>query len=193
MPVWVSLLCGVNLGARHRVSMPQLREALSGNGFGDVRTYLQSGNVVASSAHGSAADVAAAVHAVVREHFGIDTPVVVRTPGRLRAVLDWCPFPEAVASPTTLHVVHLAAEPPVERVEALLAQDWGPDAVAVRGTEAVIAYAATMHRSRLQHATVTRRLGVDGTARNWRTLAALVEMTAPPPGAPVARRLGRRH
>lgn len=179
MPVWVSLLRGVNLGARNQVNMPRLREALTGNGFGDVRTYVQSGNVVATSAHRSPERVAAAVRAVVREHFGLDVPVVVRTPAQLRAVLDWCPFPDAVASPTTLHVVHLAAQPDPARAAELLAQDWAPDAVAVRGTEAVIAYAATMHRSRLQYSTVTRRLGVDGTARNWRTLTALVELAGP--------------
>ena len=178
MPVWVSLLRGVNLGARNQVNMPRLREALSVNGFADVRTYVQSGNVVASSRHRSPDRVAAAVRAVVLEHFGVDAPVVVRTPEQLRAVLAWCPFPAAVSSPTTLHVVHLATDPPSDRVEALLAQDCGPDAVAVRGREAVIAYAGTMHRSRLQHATVTRRLGVDGTARNWRTLTALVELAS---------------
>ena len=179
MPVWVSLLRGVNLGARNQVGMPALREALAAAGFRDVRTYLQSGNVVATSSHRSADRVAGAVRDVVRERFGVDTAVVVRTPAQLRDVLDWCPFPEAVASPTTLHVVHLATEPAAGRVADLLAADWTPDAVAVRGREAVVAYAATMHGSRLQHATLTRRLGVDGTARNWRTLTALVDLASP--------------
>jgi uncharacterized protein (DUF1697 family) len=49
--------------------------------------------------------------------------------------------------------------------------------VAARGTEIVVRYDETMHRSRLQHANILKRLAVDGTARNWRTLQALVDLS----------------
>ncbi len=179
MPVWVSLLRGVNLGARNKVNMPRLREALAGAGFDDVRTYVQSGNVVTRSAHRSSDKVSDAVRAVLREHFDIDVPVVVRSPQQLGEVFAWCPFPDdAAARPTAVHVVHLAGEPDGDRVAALIAADWSPDGLAARGREIVIRYADVMHTSRLQYATVLKRLGVDGTARNWRTLQALVELTA---------------
>jgi uncharacterized protein (DUF1697 family) len=178
VPTWVSLLRGVNLGARNKINMPRLREALAGAGFEDVRTYVQSGNVVARSPHTDPDAVAEAVRDVVREHFGLEVPVVVRTPQQLREVLAWCPFPQDAAErPTAVQVLHLAAQPQQEAVDAVLAQDWSPDALAVRGLEAVVRYAATMHASRLQHAALLKRLGVDGTARNWRTLQALVELT----------------
>ncbi len=179
MPVWVSLLRGVNLGARNKVNMPRLREALADAGFDDVRTYVQSGNVVTRSAHRSPNKVSDAVRAVVREHFDIDVPVVVRSPRQLRDVLAWCPFPDdAAARPTAVHVVHLTDEPDRDRVAALIAEDWSPDGLAARGGEIVIRYADVMHTSRLQYATALKRLKVDGTARNWRTLQALVELTA---------------
>src|SRR5690242_7668698 len=112
MPTWVSLLRGVNLGARNQVSMPALRTALEADGFADVRTYVQSGNVVARSAHRSPAAVGSAVAAAVRREFGLDVPVVVRSPAELRAVLDWNPFPEdAAGRPTGVQVLHLAAAP----------------------------------------------------------------------------------
>jgi uncharacterized protein (DUF1697 family) len=178
MPVWVSLLRGVNLGARNPVNMPALRKALDARGFAEVRTYVQSGNIVARSAHRSAAGVAAAVREVVRQEFGLDVPVVVRSPQQLRAVLEWCPFPrDGAARPTAVQVIHLTGEPEPARVEALLAEDWSPDGLAVRGCEVVVRYDETMHRSRLQHARILNRLGVDGTARNWRTLQALVELS----------------
>jgi uncharacterized protein (DUF1697 family) len=178
MPTWVSLLRGVNLGARNKVNMPALRKALEANGFEDVRTYLQSGNVLARSAHPSAAAVGGAVSDVVRREFGLDVPVVVRSPAELRDVLDWNPFPQdAAARPTGVHVLHLSAVPAAERVDAVFAEDWSPDGIAARGREVVVRYDETMHRSRLQHAAILRRLGVDGTARNWRTLQALVEMS----------------
>ena len=177
MPTWVSLLRGINLGARNQVNMPQLRKALDARGFENVRTYVQSGNVVARSRHRSAAAVGAAVAGVVREEFGLGVPVVVRTPAQLRAVLDWCPFPDdAAARPTAVQVLHLAGEPDADRVAAVLAEDWSPDGIAARGCEVVVRYDEAMHRSRLQHALLLKRLAVDGTARNWRTLQALVEL-----------------
>lgn len=173
----MSLLRGVNLGARNRVHMPTLRTGLTEAGFEDVRTYVQSGNVVARSAHRSPDRVAAAVRATVRDRFDVDTPVVVRSPQQLREVLEWCPFPQDAAErPTAVHVLHLQVEPDPDGVSALLAEDWSPDGVAVRGRELVIRYAESMHAGRLQHAAALRRLGVDGTARNWRTLLALVEL-----------------
>jgi uncharacterized protein (DUF1697 family) len=180
MPVWVALLRAVNLGSRNQVNMPALRKALEARGFQDVRTYVQSGNVVARSAHRAPDGVAKAVRTLVREEFGIDVPVVIRSPGQLRAVLDWCPFPDDAATrPTGVHVLHLTAEPDPSRLQALLAEDWSPDGIAARGREVVVRYDETMHRSRLQHAAILKRLGVDGTARNWRTLQALVELCGP--------------
>src|SRR5882672_7260765 len=110
MAVWVSLLRAINLGPRNKVNMPALRTALEEAGFADVRTYVQSGNVITRSSHRSEARVSADVHDVVREHFGIDVAVVVRTPTQLRDVLRWCPFPEAAEHPTRVHVVHLPDE-----------------------------------------------------------------------------------
>lgn len=179
MPVWVSLLRGINLGARNKVNMPRLRDALAAAGFDDVRTYVQSGNVITRSRHRSPDRVADTVRDVVQEHFAVDVPVVVRSPQQLRDVLAWCPFPEdAAARPTAVHVVHLDGGPDPDRVAALISADWSPDGVVARGQEIVIRYAELMHTSRLQHATALKRLGVDGTARNWRTLQALVELTA---------------
>ena len=177
MPVWVAFLRGINLGARNQVAMPALRDALSAAGFTGVRTYLQSGNVVARSTHRSEAGVARSVRAVVAEHFGVDTPVIVRTPVQVADILVWDPFPAAVREdPARVQVLHLSAEPAPDAIRELTEQDWSPDRLAVRGREVTVAYAATMHRSRLQHALVLRRLGVDGTARNWRTLQAVADL-----------------
>ena len=181
MLVWVSLLRGVNLGARNKVSMPALRDALTAAGFSDVSTYLQSGNVIARSGHRSRAGVASAVADTVRDRLGLDLVVVVRTPRELADLVAWDPFPADSASrPTAVQVLHLTAQPPADRTADLLAQDWSPDGVVVRGTEAVVRYDEVMHNSRLQHAMVLRRLGVDGTARNWRTVTALARLAANP-------------
>ena len=179
MPTWVALLRAVNLGSHHKVSMAQLRTALTEAGCSDVRTYVQSGNVVLSSRARTSARVAADVGDVLRESFDIDTPVLVRTPAQLQAIAEWSPFRDQAAErPTSVHVIHLDAEPDPDSLAVLLGTDWGDDRVAARGLEVVIAYGATMHDSRLQHGPLVRRLGTTGTARNWRTLLALADLAA---------------
>jgi uncharacterized protein (DUF1697 family) len=170
----VCLLRAVNLGARNKVNMPHLRKALGAAGFDQVRTHLQSGNVLLHSTRPDADTVATAVRDVIRTEFGLDTPVLVRTPEQIRSILSWCPFPEQAATrPAAVHVLHLDTEPEPTRVAATLAEDWHPDRLTIRGREACLCYASTMHASRLQHATLLNRLGVTGTARNWRTLTAI--------------------
>lgn len=179
MAVWVSLLRGINLGSHNKVPMPALREALVEAGFRDVRTHLQSGNVVTTSRHRTPDRVAALVRGVVESRFGIDVPVVVRSPEQLRAVLEWNPFPEAAAErPKLVQVMHLFATPAADDLEALLAAPVSPERIAVRDAEVVVDYVDNIHASKVTGPWLTKRLGgVDATARNWRTLTALCELT----------------
>jgi uncharacterized protein (DUF1697 family) len=172
---WVALLRGINVGGHRKVSMPVLREALTEAGFADVRTYVNSGNVVLRSAQPDPAEVSSAVRRVIAERFDLDVPVVVRTGPQLAEILTWNPFPDAVADrPHLVHVIHLTATPEPERVRDLLAADVTPDQLAARATEVVVAYAGSSQRSPAE--AEFRRLGVEGTARNWRTLTALVDL-----------------
>jgi uncharacterized protein (DUF1697 family) len=176
MPTWVALLRAVNLGARNKVSMPTLREVLTDAGFTDVKTYVNSGNVVLGSTLRSPAKVGQAVHDLIAEHFGVDTPVMMRTGPQLAAVHDWNPFPSAAAErPKFVAVLHLSAEPEAAAVEALLAGDYDPVQIAHRGEEVVIDWAGQTGRPKVD--TALKKLRVHATARNWRTLAALTEMT----------------
>jgi uncharacterized protein (DUF1697 family) len=87
----VVLLRGINLGKRNRVPMAELRDALEQEGFEDVATYLQSGNVLLSSRLGRT-KVTAQVAALIRERFGVDIPIVLRTRDELAAVVELNPL-----------------------------------------------------------------------------------------------------
>lgn len=177
MTMWVILLRAINLGAKNKVPMPALREAMSAAGFRDVGTYVQSGNVVATSAHRSPYRVADAVHDLVVSEFGVDVPVIVRTPSELTAAVAANPFPQAAAErPKALHVWFLAATPSTEGVEALLAEPVAADACQVVEDQLYIDYVDGVHGSTLTPDFLRRRLGVDGTARNWRTVLAIADM-----------------
>jgi uncharacterized protein (DUF1697 family) len=178
MPTWISLLRAVNLGSHNKVSMPALREHLAEAGFEDVRTYVQSGNLVTTSGHRTERGVARAVRKVVAERHGVDVPVIVRSPEDLARVLALNPFPAAARSrPQLVSVVFF--EQALDGADAFVehAASLGEEVVVV-GRELYVSYTARgVHATKLTPAVLRRRLGQDGTARNWRTVQALVDLT----------------
>lgn len=179
MAEWISLLRAINLGSHNRVPMPALREALTAAGFTDVRTHVQSGNIVAGSRHRAERGVAEAVRAVVRKHFDVDTPVIVRGKADWLAAIAANPFPvEAAKDPKLVHLVFLDGVPSAGGVRALEAVDFGADRLRVVGREVFLSYAQSSQNTRMTPAVLGRHLTVDGTARNWRSVLAIGELLA---------------
>lgn len=166
MTRWIALLRGINLGARNRVSMPDLRAELTARGHADVATVVQSGNVVLS-ADTTEARLAADLRAVVAERFDVDTPVVVRSSAQLAAVVRDNPLP--VVDGKRFQVLFF-----VERVDATRVEDIGDERAVVRGREVYC-----WHPDGLQRSKLARRLdGLPGvaTARNWNTILKLHDL-----------------
>ena len=87
---YVALLRGINLGGNRKVPMSELRSVFESQGFADVSTYVQSGNVL-FSAGGHVSPPA--LSAALTERFGIGIDVIVRTSTQLHRIVAECPFP----------------------------------------------------------------------------------------------------
>jgi len=107
----VALLRGINVGGRNKIPMADLREVVTSLGHTGVTTYIQSGNVLFSTADTDTAKLAAALEAAVGERFGIWASVVVLSRDELADVLTSNPYPDE-PNPKLVHVVFLNAEPP---------------------------------------------------------------------------------
>jgi uncharacterized protein (DUF1697 family) len=177
----IVLLRGINIGSRNRIAMPALRAALEDAGFGDVRTYLQSGNVVLSG-NTKADAVARKVQRVIAKEFGLDIAVVTRTRAQLAKVVELNPLAKVAKNPKRYQVSFLAAQPSravVRRVEQAAA---AKERVAVHGREIYAWHPDTVARSKLWALLAGQSLGVTATARNWTTVQKLLELAdAPPP------------
>jgi uncharacterized protein (DUF1697 family) len=177
MAVWISLLRAVNLGSHNKVNMPALRAALEDAGFRDVRTYVQSGNVVAGSAHRNEAAVCEAVAKVVSDSFSLEVPVIARTAKQWEQAIEANPFGQRSYDDQKMtSIVFLPSKPKASGVKGLEEADWNGDEIVVQGREVYIWYARNVHQSKLTPAVLGRRLGVDGTARNWRTVLAVRDL-----------------
>jgi uncharacterized protein (DUF1697 family) len=171
---WVVLLRAVNLGARNKVPMPKLRSLLEEAGYGEVRTYIASGNILLDGPRSGSA-VARELEQIVADKFGVDTTAIVRKPAELAALVKDHPFGRDTSRS---HVVFLAKRPTTAAAKRLSATDHSPDRGVLAGKDVYVQYGAGIRDARLSPARLERLLGVTGTHRNWRTVSALAELAA---------------
>ena len=177
MTAYVALLRAVNVGGRNSLSMPKLRETLAGRGLEDVTTVLQSGNVLFTSSKAEAA-VAKLVRDAIAEELGLEGAVVVRSAAEIATVAKKNPFASRTEErdAKSLHVAFLERAPAKAAVAKLDPDRSPPDAFAVRGREVYLSYPNGSGRTKLNLSYLERVLGVQGTARNWRTVQRLAEL-----------------
>ena len=126
----VALLRGINDGGRNKIPMADLREVVTSLGHAGVTTYIQSGNVLFSTAETDTAKLAAELESAIAERFGIWASVVVLSRAELAAVLAGNPYPDE-PNPRLVHVVFLNAEPPKDLLDRITAAE---SAVAAKGS-----------------------------------------------------------
>jgi uncharacterized protein (DUF1697 family) len=177
---YVALLRGINLGARNKVAMPDLRALFGALGAQDVSTYVQSGNVVFKSPEGPA-ELRAAAEEHIKRDLGLDVTVLLRTRTELAAIVADNPFARDEREPTTLHVTFLAEAPDAERARELDPTASDPDEFRIVGRDVYLHCPNGYGRSKLSNAFFERRLGVAATTRNWRTVTTLAELSGTRP------------
>lgn len=171
---YLALLRGVNIGGHRQVAMADLCALLVELGFLDVRSRLQSGNLVFRAAAGSAARLERTLEREVATRLRLRTDVFVRSAGQWEGILARNPFPrEAERDPGHLIVMFLKHAPGSGAVRALQSAITGREVARIRGREAYIVYPDGFGRSRLTTALIERRLGTRCTGRNWNTVRKL--------------------
>ena len=175
MPRQLALLRGINLAKRRRVSMPELRGLLERAGHEDVRTHLQSGNVLLSSPL-APRRLEAQLERQLADGIGIDVRVLVRTRAELAKVVAADPLGDVAANPSRYLVSFLSKRLPATVAHELQAAEIEPEQVAIVGRELYAWYPDGLQRSPLARLIADERLGVVSTARNWNTVTKLLEL-----------------
>lgn len=178
MPLYVALLQGINIGSKKRIRMEELRHLIAAHGGEDVRTYVNSGNVVFRHDATDVPALEARIEEALEAHIGLPVPTLIRTSDELDAIMKANPFPEAESEPKTLHVLFLRSNPDVEAIDAADEIETGPDRFAVHGREVYFFLPNLMSGATVDMKQVQKVLNVgDATARNWNTVTKLAEMT----------------
>jgi uncharacterized protein (DUF1697 family) len=173
---YIALLRGINVGGRNTLPMVGLRELAAELGWSEVRTYIQSGNLV-FDASGKAAALEVALEKAIAAKFGFAPAVIVRTAAQLNSLAEANPFPKE--SGKTPHWVLLGLtkhEPKSGAAEAIEAKGQAGERVVEAGGGLWFHYPSGVGTSKLTPALIDRAAGSPLTARNWRTMTTLIGM-----------------
>jgi uncharacterized protein (DUF1697 family) len=175
MAGWIALFRGINVGGHHVLPMKALRSLLEGIGCDDVSTYIQSGNAVFRHDNADGAVLAERISGAVSREFDFKPKILLLSPEQLDAAMSSNPFRDAEGSPRTLHCYFLAGRPPRFDAAAMAAVAADDERFELKEAVFYLHAPAGIGRSRLA-ARVESMLGVDTTARNWRTVEKLRDL-----------------
>jgi uncharacterized protein (DUF1697 family) len=170
---FVALLRGINVGTAKRISMARLKALVQSLGFSEVRTLLNSGNVVFAASRGTPAQAGARIEKGIAQELGMDVPVTCLDTGELTAVLAANPFASIADNPSRLVVAMLADAGDAAKIAAVAAADWGPERIARVAVRAVFLWLPGGQIESRLYAAFSKALGTRVTARNWATLQKL--------------------
>lgn len=172
----VALLRGINVGRAKRVAMADLRRLFEDLGHRDVRTLLNSGNVVFGADRRTTGDEALRIERAIADRLGVATRVTVLAATELAEAIRENPLAGLATNPSRMLVMALRDANAVAAVKALLAQRWAPEALALRKRVAYLWCPSGIAAGRLW-TTVDRAVGDGGTARNLATMTRLLVMS----------------
>jgi uncharacterized protein (DUF1697 family) len=173
MTTYIALLRGINVGGHNKIPMKELKQLLGDAGFADVRTYIQSGNILFRSPNVEPV-VADQIHRVIADNFRLRIPVVVRTAEEWADIAERLPFEGDEADVARWYVTFFDRAP--ERTDLDPNRSPG-DRFVIMGREAHLYLGRGVAETKLSHDWFEKQLGVTATARNWNTVQKLRELS----------------
>ena len=167
----IALLRGVNVGGHHKLPMKELAKVLEANGCSNVRTYIQSGNIVYDG------DVPAnEIGRAIKKEFGFNPPIFILTAKELERIAKRCPFRRhAEENPKSVHVYFLSRAPDKSVETELSKIKSSMEEFALTGKTFYLHSPKGLSASKIAEK-ADRLLKVDNTARNWNTVCALITL-----------------
>ncbi|HLK90909.1 MAG TPA: DUF1697 domain-containing protein [Polyangia bacterium] len=179
MPNYVAMLRGINVSGAKSVKMEALRASFEALGFGNVRTYVQSGNVVFAASERTAAPLAGKITARIKRDFGYDVPTLVLRADELARVVEESPFVgKKGIDPAKLHVTFLDGAAGAAGLKKMEGVASAGEELRCLGTSIYLHCPDGYGRTKLNNNAFERALRVGATTRNWKTVTTLAQMAA---------------
>jgi uncharacterized protein (DUF1697 family) len=178
MPTYIALLRGINVGRAKRVAMADLRQVVAELGYTNVRTLLNSGNVVFDSARKVPASAAGTIRDAIADRTGVTSEVTVISAADLDAIISEYPLSAVVTNPSRCLVAFPSTVAELAKASALLQRDWAPEQFAL-GTRTAYLWCSEGILGSTLGKVFGQAMRDKVTTRNWTTVLKLHEMSQP--------------
>ena len=172
---YVAFLRGINVGGKNKIKMEALREVCAGIGFENVKTYINSGNIIFKTRKTDDKKLAEKIEKTIEREFGLQIKTIVRSMSEIEAIVKNNPFEGQFQNDKDLHVFFLDQEMPDEKSEMLLSNNNENQAFAVQNREIYCLLSVSVLDSLIGKDYIAKKLKIPSTARNWRTVKKLLE------------------
>jgi uncharacterized protein (DUF1697 family) len=178
MSNYIAMLRGINVGGHCIIKMEQLRASFAALGFSNVKSYIQSGNVVFEATNDSAVNLPEKIAQMILRDFGFSVPVFLRTSKEMEEVIKRNPLLKLPGiDQSKLHVTFLAGEPPKTAPASLQPLAAKSEQFCVVGREIYLYCPDGYGITKLSNTAIEKKLSVGATTRNWKTVHTLLAMT----------------
>lgn len=180
MNKWLVLLRGINVSGQKKIVMAELRELLTANGFGQVVTYIQSGNIIVDLEEEMAQlAIETKVKRLIHKNYGFDVDVFARAPAWFKSVAQKNPYLNKPAiDRKQLYLTILDQVPTRENIRRLDDFNTTDDEYVIRESVIYIHYPNGAGKARLTNNLIESKLKVKATSRNWNTTLKLIELSS---------------
>lgn len=172
----IAILRGINVGGKRKILMADLKSLCETLGWIDVKTYIQSGNLIFNSSEQNS-ELENILVSAISEKYGFHVPVIVRSPEELQTLIDKNPFYNKEADINQLHVTFLKEKPTVENTKQMETCSYEPDKMVIQDKDVFIFSSGKYHESKLTNNFIEKKLKVDATTRNWKTVLKLIDLS----------------
>lgn len=173
---YVSFLRGINVSGQKKIKMADLKALYEAQGFKNVVTYIQSGNVVFET---GIKNIKTRIEKAIEDKYDFHVPIEIRTSQELKAIIKNCPFGHLDLQEygSRIGVTFLSAKPSKDRIADLQNHVFPPEELKVLGKEAYLFCPNGFGKTKLTNALLERKLGVKATARNLKTVHKLYDLS----------------
>jgi uncharacterized protein (DUF1697 family) len=179
MQTFISILRGINVSGQKKILMADLKVLYENLKFKDVRTYIQSGNVIFKSNEPlSDIEFEKKIEDQIFKKYNFHVPVIIRSEDEIRKIIAANPFlKEKNIDPKKLHVTFLSNIPDKENVESIEKMDFSPDKFMISGKEVYLYAPNGYGETKISNTFFEKKLKVKATTRNWNTVNKLSELS----------------
>jgi uncharacterized protein (DUF1697 family) len=177
MPTYISIVRGINVSGQKLIIMADLQKTYEKLGFGNIATYVQSGNVVFTGKKAAPEKLAASITQEIAKDFGFQVPVIVFSMLTLKQIIASNPFiNDREKDIAYLHVTFLSAQPPKFDVKSIEEKKLSGEAIAFTNAAVYLYCPNGYGKTKLTNSFLESKLQVSATTRNWKTTTELVRL-----------------